>query len=181
MNAAYFAIEFTVGTTIRSVSLIADSIDFLEDASINLLILVGLGLAARSRARMGSVLAVIIFIPGLAAFVAAVDKFLNPAVPGVFEMSLTAFGALLTNSAAAILLARLRHHEGALVTAAWLSARNDVLANVAIMGAAFAALWVASPVWDVAVGLAIGVLNSDAAIKVWRRSRTDLKSADAAP
>ena len=181
LNAAYFGVEFVVGTSIRSVSLIADSIDFLEDSSINLLILVGLGMAARSRARMGSVLAIIIFIPGLAALVSAVDKFLHPAVPGVTAMSVTAFGALLTNGLAALILSRVRHHEGSLVTAAWLSARNDVLANVAIIAAALASLWIASPAWDIAVGLAIVVLNSDAAIQVWRRSRAALKSADATP
>lgn len=43
LNLAYFGIEFAVALVIGSVSLFADSIDFLEDASINLLILVALG------------------------------------------------------------------------------------------------------------------------------------------
>jgi Co/Zn/Cd efflux system component len=43
LNLAYFGVEFAVALTIKSVSLFADSIDFLEDASINLLILVALG------------------------------------------------------------------------------------------------------------------------------------------
>jgi hypothetical protein len=50
-NLAYFGIEFTVALTIGSVSLFADSIDFLEDASINFLILVTATTAAASRAR----------------------------------------------------------------------------------------------------------------------------------
>lgn len=33
LNLAYFAVEFTVALTIGSVSLFADSVDFLEDAS----------------------------------------------------------------------------------------------------------------------------------------------------
>jgi Co/Zn/Cd efflux system component len=179
LNAAYFGVEFVVGMSIRSVSLIADSIDFLEDASINLLILVGLGLAVAARARMGTVLAVIILIPGLAAFVAAVDKFLHPAVPGVVALSTTAFGALLVNATAAVILSRVKHHEHSLMQAAWLSARNDVLANVAIIAAALATALVPSPYWDVAVGLGIGVLNADAAVKVWRRARSDARSPEA--
>ena len=39
LNLAYFGVEFAVGLAIGSVSLFADSIDFLEDASVNLLIL----------------------------------------------------------------------------------------------------------------------------------------------
>ena len=42
-SAAYFGIEFAVALAIGSVSLFADSIDFLEDASVNLLILVAQG------------------------------------------------------------------------------------------------------------------------------------------
>jgi hypothetical protein len=40
LNLAYFGIEFAVALAIGSVSLFADSIGLLEDASVNLLILV---------------------------------------------------------------------------------------------------------------------------------------------
>ena len=50
LNGAYFVVEFTVGVVIGSVSLFADSIDFVEDASVNLLIffvlLLGAAIAA---------------------------------------------------------------------------------------------------------------------------------------
>jgi Co/Zn/Cd efflux system component len=39
LNLAYFGVEFSVALLIGSVALFADSIDFLEDASINVLIL----------------------------------------------------------------------------------------------------------------------------------------------
>jgi Co/Zn/Cd efflux system component len=54
------------------------------------------------------------------------------------------------------------------------------LANVAIIAAAGATVLVSSTWWDVIVGLVIGYLNADAAVKVWKRSRTDLKLANAA-
>ena len=38
LNLLYFFIEFIAALNIRSVSLLADSIDFIEDASINFLI-----------------------------------------------------------------------------------------------------------------------------------------------
>ena len=57
LNLGYFGVEFAVATAIGSVSLFADSIDFLEDASINLLILIGLAWSAPRRALLGKALA----------------------------------------------------------------------------------------------------------------------------
>jgi Co/Zn/Cd efflux system component len=65
LNLAYFGVEFAVALAIGSVSLFADSVDFLEDASLNLLILMALGWSARARARLGMLLAGIILVPGI--------------------------------------------------------------------------------------------------------------------
>lgn len=73
-NLAYFGIEFAVALAIGSVSLFADSIDFLEDASMNLLMLVALDWTARSRARVGMGLAGILLVPGLATLWMAWQK-----------------------------------------------------------------------------------------------------------
>jgi Co/Zn/Cd efflux system component len=75
LNVAYFGIEFAVAQAIGSVSLFADSIDFLEDASINLLILVALGWTARKRARVGIGLAGILLVPGFTTLWTAWEKF----------------------------------------------------------------------------------------------------------
>jgi hypothetical protein len=56
LNLAYFGVEFAVATAIGSVSLFADSIDFLEDTSVNFLIAIALGWSARKRGYLGMVL-----------------------------------------------------------------------------------------------------------------------------
>jgi Co/Zn/Cd efflux system component len=66
LNLGYFGIEFAVAVAIGSVALFADSIDFLEDASINFLIFAALGWSAARRARVGMMLAGILLVPGLA-------------------------------------------------------------------------------------------------------------------
>ena len=66
LNLAYFGVEFAVALTIGSVSLFADSVDFLEDASLNLLIATALGWTALNRARLGMALAPILLVPALA-------------------------------------------------------------------------------------------------------------------
>lgn len=57
LNLSYFGVEFAVALAIHTVSLLADSIDFLEDASVNFLILVALGWSSVRRARVGMALA----------------------------------------------------------------------------------------------------------------------------
>ena len=57
LNLGYFGVEFAVALAIGSVSLFADSVDFLEDASINFLIFAALGWTARNRVRVGMLLA----------------------------------------------------------------------------------------------------------------------------
>src|SRR6059058_4652724 len=129
LNLGYFGVEFAVATAIGSVSLFADSIDFLEDASVNLLIAVALGWTARNRARLGMLLAGILLVPGLATLWMAWDKFNTPVPPSSAALSLAGLGALAVNLSCATVLARYRHHSGSLTRAAFLSARNDARAN----------------------------------------------------
>lgn len=175
-NLAYFGIEFGVASAIASVSLFADSIDFLEDASINGLILLALGWSLRARANLGRVLAGILLIPGLTTLWAAWEKFVLPTVPAPVPLTLTAIGALCVNSCCAMVLARHRQHDCSLAKAAFLSARNDVLANLAIIGTGIATAHTASAWPDLLVGLGIAALNAGAAHEVWQAARTSNSS-----
>src|SRR5882672_1692026 len=114
LTLAHFGVEFAVATAIGSVSLFADSIDFLEDASINLLILIGLAWSAPRRALLGKVLAGILLVPGLATLWTAWDKFWLPLPPAPIPLTLAAAGALAVNLTCAVILARYRHHSGSL-------------------------------------------------------------------
>lgn len=174
LNLAYFAVEFTVALVIGSVSLFADSIDFLEDASINLLIFTALGWSAARRARVGMLLAGILLVPGLATLWTAWDKLMKPVAPEPFALSLTGAGALAVNATCAALLARYRAEGGSLTRAAFLSARNDAYANVAIIAAGLLTATVWASAWpDIIVGMGIACLNFDAAREVFDAARKE--------
>jgi Co/Zn/Cd efflux system component len=173
LNLGYFGIEFAVALAIGSVSLFADSIDFLEDASINLLILLALGFPARMRARVGMLLAGVILVPGLATLWMAWEKFWVPVPPEPLPLSLAGAGALAVNLTCALLLARYRHHKGSLKKAAFLSARNDAFANVAIVAAGLVTAATLSAWPDLIVGLGIAAINADAAREVWEEAREE--------
>lgn len=180
LNLGYFGVEFAMALSIGSVSLFADSVDFLEDASVNILIAVAIGWSARRRAQLGMGLALILLAPALAGLWTVWQKLVSPVPPAPWPLTLTGTGALLVNTVCALTLARFRHHHGSLTKAAFLSARNDVLANVAIIaaGVVTATLWPSA--WpDLIVGLGIAAMNADAAREVWEAAHGEAKAARA--
>ena len=176
-NAAYFFVEFFVARRIGSVSLFADSIDFLEDAALNFLVFAALGWSVRNRAHAGMVLAAILLVPALALLWTAWQKFNAPTPPEPWLLSGTGLGALAVNLACAVVLARFRHHSGSLTRAAFLSARNDAFANIAIILAGLVTLFWRSGWPDLLVGLGIAIVNADAAKEVWLAARDEHRSA----
>lgn len=180
LNLGYFGIEAAVALALQSVSLLADSVDFLEDATVNILVLVALGWAAQRRRIVGFVLAGLIVVPGLAALWTAVEKLFAaaPVVPSPAVLTITGVGALLVNTLAAYLLARVRDHGGSLTKAAFLSARNDVIANIGIIAAGLATA-ATNSIWpDLVVGLAILAINLGAAKEVFEAAMGDSDDDD---
>ena len=173
LNLMYFFYEFSIARKIGSVSLFADSIDFLEDASVNILILLAFGWSIKTRVKLGYVFSGLLLIPGIAVLSVAWDKFQNPVTPESLSLGLTAMGALVVNVFCAYLLSRYRKSKESLTKAAYLSARNDALANVAIISASVISLFWASGWPDLIVGIGILLLNLDSATEVLEASRRE--------
>jgi Co/Zn/Cd efflux system component len=177
VNFAYFFVEFAVARNIGSVSLFADSIDFLEDASVNFLVLMALGWSVRRRARVGMALALLLLVPGVATAWMVVHKLQSPVPPAELALSMTGLGALVVNVSCAVLLVRVRNVAGSLSRAAFLSARNDAFANCAIVGAGIVTVFWASAWPDLIVGVGIFLLNLDAAREVFEAARQEASGA----
>lgn len=167
LNLAWFFVEVAVALAIGSVALFADSVDFLEDTAINLLIALALGWGVRHRALAGKVMAGILLVPAAAAVWQAVQKWGDPAPPHVGWLVVTAGSAALVNGLCAWLLARVRSDGGSLSRAAYLSARNDVLINVAIIAMGVVTALTGSGWPDLVLGLGIVALGVHAAAEVW--------------
>jgi Co/Zn/Cd efflux system component len=175
LNLVFFVIEFVVAEAIGAVSLLADSVDFVEDAALSVLALMALRFSALVRARIGFALAAILLLPAIAFLITLIHKLTGtgPQAPEAAPFALMGFVALLVNIACALLLARVRNAAGSLTLAAFLSARNDTFASIAIMVAAgITAFW--PSIWpDIVVGLGIAALNLDAAGDIWRAARRE--------
>ncbi|MCL1870049.1 MAG: cation diffusion facilitator family transporter [Promicromonosporaceae bacterium] len=179
LNLAYFFVQFTVALGAGSVSLLADSVDFLEDTAVNLLIFVALGWPLARRAVMGKVMALIILGPAAYATVEAVRRFAHPQAPHVVPLAVASLGAIVVNGVCALLLARVRHTGGSLSRAAFLSARNDVLVNVAVIAMGLVTAATGSGWPDLVLGCAIILLALRAAWEVWELSEEERLAARA--
>lgn len=179
INLSYFFVEFSVALYAGSVSLLADSVDFLEDTAINLLIFVALGWPLARRALMGKGMALVILGPAAVAGVEAIRRFSDPVTPEVLPVVLASLGAIAVNGTSGWLLAGVRHAGGSLSRAAFVSARNDVLVNVAVIVMAVLTLWTASGWPDLILGCLIILIALHAAWEVWEVSEEERLAARA--
>jgi Co/Zn/Cd efflux system component len=123
------------------------------------------------------ILAGILLVPGFAALWTAWQKFSMPVPPAPMPLSLAGAGAFAVNLSCAILLTRYRQHAGSMAKAAFLSARNDVLANVAIVGAGLITFYFYSAWPDLIIGLGIALMNAGAAKEVYEAAREEHRRA----
>ena len=176
LNLLYFFVEFIVALNIRSVSLLADSIDFIEDASINFLIFFAVSLTTAKKARISILLSIIMLLPGIIALWAVWQQIIHQEPPAPVELSTVAFGALIINCLCTLILMKFRNYSGSLTKAAFLSARNDAFANIAIILTGIITILYPS-IWpDIIVGLFIAYIRAESALVIFKNATKELKS-----
>lgn len=119
----------------------------------------------------------ILLAPAVATAWTAWEKFNSAIAPAAMPLSLTGLAALTVNLFCAALLARFRTHRGSLTRAAFLSARNDALANIAIIGAGGMTALTSSPWPDLTVGIGIFAMNLGAAREVYEAALGERREA----
>ena len=178
LNLIFFFIEFTVALNIRSVSLLADSIDFIEDTSINFLIFFAVSLSLVKRAKISIFLSIIMMLPGFVAIWAVWKQIIYQQPPEPIELSIVGFGALVVNCLCTYILMKFRNSSGSLTKAAFLSARNDAIANITIIIGGIITIFHPS-IWpDILVGLFIAYIRTESALKIYKKARDELKNIE---
>lgn len=176
LNLSYFMIEFYSAYQIGSASLFADSIDFLEDTAINALILFSVSWSLKNRLKLSMILALLILIPGLTALWTVGQQFINKSYPDSFDLSLVGFGALIINLFCIKILLRFQNNQESLYRIAFLSAKTDILSNLAIITAGIF-LYFFPSIWpDILVALCIVIINFDASFKIYKSVQKQQKS-----
>jgi Co/Zn/Cd efflux system component len=173
LNGAMFITEFTAGLLAGSVALLADSLDMLGDAVVYgfSLYIVGLGPVWKARAALAK--ASIMGLFGMVVLGQLIFKLVYPQVPAVEAMGLIGALALIANGVCFALLWRHRA-EDINMRSVWLCSRNDLIANVSVLFAAWA-VWVMQSPWpDILVGLLICAVFFRSAVSIAREAHEEL-------
>lgn len=175
INFAMFMVEIVTGVTAGSVSLLADSLDFLGDSAnygISLWVL-GMGLAVRARASLLKAVTMALF--GLWVLASTVWHVATGVVPAAGTMGMVGALALVANLSVAVLLYAWRNGDSNM-RSVWLCTRNDALGNVAVMLAALGVFGTGSAWPDLLVATAMAGLALTSAWQVIRHARHELAS-----
>lgn len=173
LNLTYFVIEFYFAHRFNSVALFSDSLDFLEDASVNILIFLAFSLSLVWRTRLSYLFAFLLLLPAVGFFWNAISKLSEPIAPEGQGMSIVGLGALCVNLYCAIILNKFKEIKGGLAKAAYFSARNDAVSNILIIAAGIITLFWVSSIPDLIVGAVIFVMNADSARDILHAARTE--------
>lgn len=173
-NAAMFAVELVSGLLAGSVALLADSLDMLGDAMVYgfSLYVVARGPAWKARAAVAK--AAVMGLFGLFVFGQVVHKLVHPQLPGAETMGVVGSLALAVNAVCFALLWRDRA-EDINMRSVWICSRNDLVANVSVLLAAWAVSMTGSPWPDIAVGALICAVFLRSAVLVARDARIELR------
>lgn len=178
INAVMFAVELAMGLIAGSVALIADSLDMLGDALVYGFSLYVVGRSAAWKAWAAVSKAAVMGLFGAFVLAQLVYKLVYPVVPEFQTMGVVGVAALVANS---VCLALLWSHraEDINMRAVWLCSRNDLLANISVLMAAWAVWATRSPWPDLVVGALVCGVFLRTAFMVAREARDELRPTPA--
>lgn len=175
INASLFVVELGAGIRAGSTALLGDSLDMLGDAFVYGFSLFVLDRSERERTWAALLKGLIMAAFGLLVVGEAVAKVVSPELPAADVMGVVGLVALAGNALCFWLLYRHRGDD-LNMRSTWLCSRNDLFANVAVIGAAVVVRATATLWPDVVVGLAIAVLFLRTALDVVRESVRHLRT-----
>lgn len=173
INALMFVVEIIFSQRADSVSLLADSIDFLGDAANYGLSIWVLAMSVQTRAKASLVKAASMGVFGIAVLGHAIWNAVAGVVPDAQTMTLIGFLALVANVSVAILLYAYRNGDSNM-RSVWLCTRNDALGNIAVIIAAIGVFGTGTAWPDLIVASIMASLALTAAWQVVKQARQEL-------
>ena len=165
VNAVMFVVELLAGLTSGSASLVSDSLDMLGDAMVYAFSIYAVAQSARIKAQSALLKGVVMAAFAALALAQVIYKLAVPQVPSFEVIGGVGLLALAANGICFAMLWRHRSDD-INMSSVWLCSRNDLIANVGVIGAA-AAVWFTGTRWpDIIVGVAIAALFAKSAVTV---------------
>lgn len=176
LNFSMFLLEIWQGIHAGSTSLIADSMDFLSDSFSYIITMYVLALPLRTRAKASIIKATLMLLLAAGALAQGIHNIVEQQTPVYHTMTWVAILALIANVVSAALLYGSRNRDSNMQSI-WLCSRNDAIANIAILIAAYL-VYVTSSLWpDFCVALIIMWLEGSSALAIIKQAKKELTHA----
>ncbi len=157
INGAMFLVEIVLGILAESTALIADSLDMLADATVYGIGLYAVGRAPLDKIRAAHASGIFQILLGTGVAIDALRRLVIGSEPESFMMLAVGFAALIANLICLRLIAR--HRDGEVhMRASWIFSKNDVIANLGIIGAGVLVYLLDSRYPDIVIGLIISAI-----------------------
>jgi len=174
INALMFLLEISVGWTAESTALIADSIDMLVDA-----IVYGIGIYAVGRSLQDKAHAALLsgYFQAALGMMILFDigrRILLGSEPEPIWMMGMGMVALLANVICLLLIQK--HKDGEVhMRASWIFSKNDVIANLGVIGGGVL-VWLLQTRWpDIVMGLMVSIIILMGARNIIRDAQYELR------
>jgi cation diffusion facilitator family transporter len=175
VNTLMFVVEIIFSQRADSVSLLADSIDFLGDAANYGISLWVLAMAVQMRAKASLLKAASMALFGVGVLAHATWNAVTGVTPDAQTMTLVGFLALAANLGVAWLLYAYRNGDSNM-RSVWLCTRNDALGNIAVIIAAFGVFGTGTAWPDLIVAVVMALLALTSAAQISKHARQELKT-----
>ena len=175
VNFVMFAIELVFSQRANSVSLLADSIDFLGDAANYGISIWVLAMSVQTRARASLLKAASMGLFGVGVLAHAIWNAITGVVPDAHTMTFVGLLALAANMGVAWLLYAYRNGDSNM-RSVWLCTRNDALGNIAVVFAAIGVFGTGTNWPDLIVAAIMATLALGAAVQVFKQARRELNT-----
>lgn len=173
INALMFLIEIIFSQRANSVSLLADSIDFLGDAANYGISIWVLAMSVQTRAKASLLKAASMGLFGVGVLAHAIWNAITGVVPDAQAMTLIGLLALAANVSVAFLLYAYRNGDSNM-RSVWLCTRNDALGNIAVVFAAIGVFGTGTNWPDLIVAAIMATLALTASYQVVKHARAEL-------
>tara|TARA_R110002096_G_scaffold428258_2_gene639717 strand:- start:19022 stop:19549 length:528 start_codon:yes stop_codon:yes gene_type:complete len=167
-----FAAEFGLGILADSTGLIADSLDMLADATVYGLSLYAVGRAASVKTNAARLSGYFQIALAIGVFLDIVRRFIFGSEPVSTLMFGVGLVALAANVACLLLLAK--HRKGEVhIRASWIFSKNDVIANLGVMGAGVLVHLTGQKWPDLAIGLLIVIVVFRGGLEITKDAKNE--------
>lgn len=171
INFFFFLLEITVGFLIRSMSLVADSLDMLADAFVYSLALLAVGSTVSMKKKVAGISGYLQLILAVTGFVEVIRRLIEQKhVTDFGYMILISILALIGNAVSLYLLQKSRSKE-VHMQASMIFTSNDIIVNLGVIVAGVLVFLTKSGLPDLLLGFLIFVLVTRGAFRILKLSR----------